>query len=307
MELPHKGGISVVGLVGPFLGLDKAALYDLAHHHFKGLAVAFIQRQQKARQHGKHHKERRRTGGDAAPDQQEKRDTDQQRTAKTKELAFRQPEYHLGFHLGKILGDSDISQIKSPRFSCGQGKIAVHFVAPHIPARDFLSGKQFCAGQVARKLDDFLAGDVGFLAVFLNGGNNKLMDASGIAFGVSPLGKQADFRISSCPVSQPVKPGGAFLVSFEPYKGHGLEGEAPRLDQPQGFRQHGERSPQKQQAVLGGQGFHRQGTQRVDSHGGIVVFRCPLYRFLVISPRRVSVNNVIGFLLRFLDKFFPPA
>ena len=100
MELPHKGGISVVGLVGPFLGLDKAALYDLAHHHFKGLAVAFIQRQQKARQHGKHHKERRRTGGDAAPDQQEKRDTDQQRTAKTNELAFRQPEYYLGFDLG---------------------------------------------------------------------------------------------------------------------------------------------------------------------------------------------------------------
>ena len=46
-----------------------------------------------------------------------------------------------------------------------------------------------------------------------------------------------------------------------------------------------------------GQGFHRQSAQRVDSHGGIVVFRCSLYRFLVISPRRVSVNNVIGFLL----------
>ncbi len=295
--MPHKGGVSVVGLVGPFLGLKKATLQDLVYHHFQGLAVALIQRQQKARKHGKHHKERRRTGGDAAPDQQKKRDTDQQRTAKTNELAFRQPEYHLGFHLGKILGDSDISQIKSPRFWCGQGKIAVHFVAPNIPARGFLSGKQFCAGQVTRKLDDFLAGDVGFLAVFLNGGNDKLMDAAGIAFGVSPLGKQADFRIAPCPVPQPVKPGGAFLVPFQPYKGHGLEGEAPCLDQPQGFRQHRERGPQKHQAVLGGQGFHRQSAQRVDSHGGIVVFRCSLYRFLVISPRRVSVNNVIGFLL----------
>ena len=90
----------MVGLVGPFLGLDEAALYDLAHHHFKGLAVFFVKRQQKARQHGEHHNERRRAGRDAAPDQKEKRDAYKQRTAKTNELAFRQPEYYLGFDLG---------------------------------------------------------------------------------------------------------------------------------------------------------------------------------------------------------------
>lgn len=100
MGLPHKGGISVVGLVGAFLGLDEAALYDLACHHFKGLAVFFVKRQQKARQHGEHHNERRRAGRDAAPDQKEKRDAYKQRTAKTNELAFRQPEYYLGFDLG---------------------------------------------------------------------------------------------------------------------------------------------------------------------------------------------------------------
>ena len=59
------------------------------------------------------------------------------------------------------------------RFWYGQGKIAVHFIAPHIPAGDFLSGKQFCAGQVARKLYDFLTGNVWFLAVFLHLGNDK--------------------------------------------------------------------------------------------------------------------------------------
>ena len=100
MGLPHKGGISVVGLVGAFLGLDEAALDDLAHHHFKGLAVFFVQRQQKARQHGEHQKERRRAGRDVAPDQKEKRDANKQRTAKTNELAFRQPEYYIGFELG---------------------------------------------------------------------------------------------------------------------------------------------------------------------------------------------------------------
>lgn len=100
MGLPHKGGISVVGLVEPFLWLDEAALYDLAHHHFKGLAVFFVKGQQKTRQHSEHHNERRRAGRDAAPDQKEKRDANKQRTAKTNELAFRQPEYYLGFDLG---------------------------------------------------------------------------------------------------------------------------------------------------------------------------------------------------------------
>ena len=41
--LPHEGSIGVIGLVGPFLGLDKAALDDLPYHHFKGLAVALVQ------------------------------------------------------------------------------------------------------------------------------------------------------------------------------------------------------------------------------------------------------------------------
>ena len=100
MGLPHKGGISVVGLVGAFLGLDEAALYDLAHHHFKGLAVFFVKRQQKARQHGEHHNERRRAASYLAPEQKEKRNANKQRTAKTNELAFRQPEYYLGFDLG---------------------------------------------------------------------------------------------------------------------------------------------------------------------------------------------------------------
>ena len=50
--LPHEGSIGVIGLVGPFLGLDKAALDDLPYHHFKGLAVALVQGQQEAQQHG---------------------------------------------------------------------------------------------------------------------------------------------------------------------------------------------------------------------------------------------------------------
>ena len=98
--LPHEGSISVVGLVGSFLGLDKAALDDLPYHHFKGLAVALVQGQQEARQHGEHHNQGRRATSHPAPEQKIKRDAYEKRTAKTNELAFRQPEYYLGFDLG---------------------------------------------------------------------------------------------------------------------------------------------------------------------------------------------------------------
>ena len=86
--LPHEGSIGVVGLVGPLLGLDEAALDDLPYHHFKGLAVALVKRHEKARQHDKDHEKRRRAGGDAAPYQQKKRAAYKQRTAKTNKLPF---------------------------------------------------------------------------------------------------------------------------------------------------------------------------------------------------------------------------
>lgn len=98
--LPHKGRVSVVGLVGPLLWLDEAALDNLPYHHFKGLAVALIQGQQEARQHGEHHNQRRRAASHPAPEQKIKRDAYKKRTAKTDQLPFRQSQYHLGFHAG---------------------------------------------------------------------------------------------------------------------------------------------------------------------------------------------------------------
>lgn len=98
--LPHKGRVSVVGLVGPLLWLDEAALDNLPYHHFKGLAVAFVQSQQEAGKHGEYHNQRGGAGGDTPPDQQKKRDANKKRTAKTDQLSFCQSQYHLGFHTG---------------------------------------------------------------------------------------------------------------------------------------------------------------------------------------------------------------
>ena len=108
--LPHEGSIGVVGLVGPLLGLDKAALDDLPYHHFKGLAVALIQGQQQARQHGENHNQGRRAASHPAPEQKIKRDAYKKRTAEADQLPFGKAKHNLGFYAGQILGNSHISQ-----------------------------------------------------------------------------------------------------------------------------------------------------------------------------------------------------
>lgn len=98
--LPHEGSIGVIGLVGPFLGLDKAALDDLPYHHFKGLPVALVQGQQEARQHGEHHNQGRRAASHPAPEQKIKRDAYEKRTAEADQLSFGKAKHNLGFYAG---------------------------------------------------------------------------------------------------------------------------------------------------------------------------------------------------------------
>ena len=98
--LPHKGGIGVVGLVGALLGAEEAALNHLHYHHFKGLAVFFVKRQQKARQHGEHHNQGRRAASHPAPEQKIKRDAYEKRTAEADQLPFGKAKHNLGFHMG---------------------------------------------------------------------------------------------------------------------------------------------------------------------------------------------------------------
>ena len=98
--LPHEGSIGVVGLVGSFLGLDEAALDNLPYHHFKGLAVALVQGQQEARQHGEHHNQGRRAASYPAPEQKIKRDAYEKRTAEADQLSFGKAKHNLGFYAG---------------------------------------------------------------------------------------------------------------------------------------------------------------------------------------------------------------
>ena len=74
-----------------------------------------------------------------------------------------------------------------------------------------------------------------------------------------PTGRQqAHLRVGPRPKAQPIKPAIGFLVLFQPDKAHGLILKAPRLDEPQGLRELGERGPQKKNAVRGRQIRHGQ-------------------------------------------------
>ena len=112
--------------------------------------------------------------------------------------------------------------------------------------------------------------------------------------GMAPRCQQTHLRIGARPEAQPIKPAIRPAVLFQPDERHALVGEAPRLNQPQGLRELGERGPQEQGAVWGREFGHRQGAQIVYAHGGIVPLRRPLQALLGVAPGRVGVDNGIS-------------
>jgi len=92
LVLPHKGGVSVVGLIGPLFGAQETALNHLLNHYFKGLAVPLKQSEQQSRQHGKNHQQGRRAVGKIVPGQKIKRPAREERAAEADQLPLGQPE-----------------------------------------------------------------------------------------------------------------------------------------------------------------------------------------------------------------------
>ena len=170
---------------------------------------------------------------------------------------------------------------------------AFHFISPHLPAGRGLSGKELHPGQVAHKGHDLFPGLVRLFAVGFNRGNDKLMDICRLPFGMALGSQQADFRISPRPEAKTIKPTVCLFILFQPDKGHRLIAEAPRLYEPQGLRELGESRPQKKCAVRGGQISHRERTQLVNPHCGIMVFCRPLYLTALVLPRGIGVNDRI--------------
>ena len=181
----------------------------------------------------------------------------------------------------------------------------LHLVAPYIPAGSGLPCEQLHTGQITHEGNDLVTGFVWLFAVGLDGGNDKLVNVGGLPLGVSLGRQQADLGVGPRPEAQPIKPAIRLFVLFEPDERNGFIGEAPRTDKPQSLRELGKGRPHEKGAVLGRKLGHRQRTQFLNAHGGIMIFRGTLHFFCRVAPRGICVNDRV--LFDSYSPFLPPA
>ena len=109
MVLPFEQQIEIVCPVGAYFGAENRYLQNMPEDFFERLAVPFIQPQQEKGQHDEHHT--KGSGPDARRffQQEEKRDAKKRAAAHADELPFGEIEKDLGFDMGKVFGDRDVS------------------------------------------------------------------------------------------------------------------------------------------------------------------------------------------------------
>ena len=180
----------------------------------------------------------------------------------------------------------------------GRGVQRPGYIPPRSPTRPSRQANSSTRGTSPRRATIFSQASPGFLLWASMG--DGLMDIGGLPPGTAPRRQQAHLRVGPGPEAQPVKPAIRLAVLFQPDKGHALILKAPRLDQPQSLRELGERGPQEQGAVRGGQFRHGEGAQVVDSHSGVVPLCRPLQILLGVPPGRVRVDHSV-----FPDKIPP--
>ena len=170
-----------------------------------------------------------------------------------------------------------------------------YFISPYSPAGRGLPSKELHAGQIAHQGNDFGAGLVQRFGVGLNRGNDKLMDVGSLPLRVSLGCQQANLGVRPRPEAQPIKPTVRLAVFLQPDERNGFIGEAPRTDEPQSLRELGKGRPHKKRAVLGRKLGHRQRTQFINAHGGIMIFRRALHSLRRVAPRGIGVNDGVFF------------
>ena len=82
---------------------------------------------------------------------------------------------------------------------------------------------------------------------------------------------------------------------FQPHKGYRFILKTPRLYEPQGVRELGERGPQKKRAVRGHQVGHGKRAQVLYAHGRVMMLRSALYPFGGVPPRGICVADGVFF------------
>ena len=291
--------------VGPGAGPEEAGADDVPYHFLKGQAVLFVHRHEERREHDPQHEEHSPGAPHRPTGQQIGGDPHQPAASETNELPLGEVERQLGLDPGKVIGNIHIgygrSLLSVPRhFWTRCPEAGVHSTSfPHTSQPgEVCQANSSTRGTSPRRATIFSQASPGFLLWASMG--DGLMDIGGLPPGTAPRRQQAHLRVGLGPEAQAVKPAIRLAVLFQPDKGHALILKAQRLHETQGLRELGERGPQEQGAVRGGQFRHGEGAQVVDSHSGVVPLCRPLQILLGVPPGRVRVDHSV-----FPDKIPP--
>lgn len=108
MILPLHCGVEIIGLVGPFLGTKEHDLDHVVDDDLQMLAVLFVESKKESRDHGYDHQKAGRGIAQGSLGSKVQRDANGNTNAEADQLPLRQVKQHLGFDLGKVLGNSYI-------------------------------------------------------------------------------------------------------------------------------------------------------------------------------------------------------
>lgn len=98
-----KGGVDILGLVGPGPGAPELDPDDIPGHLLQRQAIPLIHRQKKSREHDPQHEEQAAGVADDVPGQQVGRDAHRRPAAETDELALGEIKGNLRFEFGKVV------------------------------------------------------------------------------------------------------------------------------------------------------------------------------------------------------------
>ena len=119
----RQGIVKILGLVGPDLGGEELRPDEVAQHLLQGLAVLFVDAEQKEGQHQADHQQRRALVPHAAPGEEIGGNANQPACAEADELALGKVKGHLGLYFRQVLGDRHIghdyaSSLSASRTPC---------------------------------------------------------------------------------------------------------------------------------------------------------------------------------------------
>ena len=182
-------------------------------------------------------------------------------------------------------------------------------IPPRIPTRYALSRKQFYSWLIPTQLDDQLSDNVRLLAMDFTRLNDNGRDSMVGDLWPPLLPDQTHLTVAPR-IMADTETRLTRLRRFNPAPAQCLIFKPPALDSIERRLQHGERHPNKQQAIIRGDRWHRQLLDFSLRHRLILVYHAATFitRLLprvLIPPRWIGIDNIVSLVRKFHCGFNP--